>query len=193
MPPKKNLYTFFDEFVLRTTSFSFNLYRELGGKKKIRKKEFLSIWNCPECKEALFLASPNFYSIGQDYIDDETQQDCNSVEFVLIKYIARMCSRATPFGLFAGIIKGEISENTAIELSKTAAFKRKSRLDMSFILALSQQLSKQESLQRQLRFFSNSSLYKTADHYRYIEYAVKNTNIKIHLNELFPKNHTKTA
>ena len=175
MPSSINPYTFFDEFVLRIAAFPFDRYVGLATKQHIQKRDLLSIWDHATYKEALFLASPNFYSISQNYIDDETLQDCNSVGFTLIKYIARMCSRATPFGLFAGITTGTIADNTSIALDRSTAYKRSSRLDMSFIFALSQEFSKKDGLQRQLRFFPNSSVYKIADHYRYIEYVVKDT------------------
>ena len=38
MQSHKNPFAFFDDFVLRTPTFSINSYYELGSKKKIQKK-----------------------------------------------------------------------------------------------------------------------------------------------------------
>lgn len=61
-------------------------------------------------REALYLAS-------KTSLNDFDKAGCasESLNLTLIKYLKRMTTRCTPFGLFAGISVGHFSENTEIE------------------------------------------------------------------------------
>ena len=81
------------------------------------------------------------------------------------RYLARMSTRCTPFGLFASCSLGNISTCTNIVLDNN--YIRKTRLDMLYLCEL---ISKMTPCISNLRYFPNLSLYKEKRYYRYIEY-----------------------
>lgn len=63
----------------------------------------LSHWlSKPYVRQALFLASPTLWTDAEPWINAPTSTLPDTVEIALWKYLFRMSSRCTPFGLFAG-------------------------------------------------------------------------------------------
>src|SRR5438552_18348714 len=62
----------------------------------------------PAVREAIFLASPSLEESLEYWERDPSSERGKKVELSLVKYVARLSSRATPFGLFAGVSLGTI-------------------------------------------------------------------------------------
>ncbi|MFD0862874.1 lantibiotic dehydratase family protein [Sungkyunkwania multivorans] len=135
----------------------------------------------PIINEALFLASPDLHSQlllwKKGALSDPSK--VNRLRLALLKYLARISSRSTPFGLFAGCTIGTLDRETELLLTDKDAHHRVTHFDMHFLVALSQYLQKQSHIKKQLKWYPNSSLYKTGDHWRYVEYTYVNGN-RIH-------------
>jgi len=86
-----------------------------------------------------------------------------------------MATRCTPFGLFAGITTGSFVEKTNIQLSGTDLYRNHTRLDMNYLCALAQDLSKKPEIKNKIKFFPNSSIYAVGSELRYVEYKYKNS------------------
>ncbi len=123
-------------------------------------------------QEALFLASPVLYAQMKKWLEGEISDphDLNSLHLALMRYLSRMSSRCTPFGLFAGCTMGEWGKQQDIVLDDLHTYRRHTRPDMDYMGNLTQRLSKTEGIREYLRFFPNNSLYFNADKYRYIDY-----------------------
>jgi thiopeptide-type bacteriocin biosynthesis protein len=80
-----------------------------------------------------------------------------------------MAGRATPFGLCAGSSVGTVGEDTRLVLRDRASSSRHTRLDMDYLVALTDALARQPEVRRSLVFGVNSSLYRAHDRLRYIE------------------------
>lgn len=93
----------------------------------------------------------------------------------LIRYLLRMSTRCTPFGLFAGFSTGSFGDQTNIKLLEQEANISHTRLDMNYLCALAQDLTKMEEIKAGLKFFSNSSIYSIAGRVRYVEYHYANS------------------
>ncbi len=120
-----------------------------------------------EVKEALWLASPDFFSTLSTWSQAPEGEKGQKVEQSLYRYIARMTSRPTPFGLFAGCSVGKIGTATRIEIGPRAAYWRRTRLDMEYLCNLAQKISSDPLLQTQLSFRPNTSLYFAAGRYHH--------------------------
>src|SRR5581483_4821550 len=71
------------------------------------ERERLGEWvRDPLVREALFLASPSLEESLEHWERDPASERGQKVEGSLVKYFARSCSRATPFGLLAGVALG---------------------------------------------------------------------------------------
>src|SRR6516225_6881662 len=89
----------------------------------------------PEVREALFVASPSLDESLPLWMLEPENERGQKVERTLVRYFTRMCSRPTPFGLFAGCSVGTIGERTQLSLQQRAASQRHTRLDMDYLTA----------------------------------------------------------
>lgn len=103
------------------------------------------------------------------WLEDPESESGRGLEFGLVKYVARMAARCTPFGLFAGNSVGTIARETRLELLDRGAAVRHTRLDMDYLCAVVARLASDPDVRAKLTFFANSSLYEVAGAYRYAE------------------------
>ena len=146
-------------------------------------------------REALFLASPNLSEPIEAWLADsprgdekretsekrEKREKPEKVERSLVRYVARSCGRATPFGLFAGCSVGRIDRHTRLVLAEQARYQRHTRLDMEYLCALAKTLAFDKSLQGELTFRPNSTLSRAAGFLRYAESRFDGNRRSYHL------------
>lgn len=155
----------FDRFIYRIPLLPFNF---TGDSNFLQSDIF---------KESIYIASRDLY--------DGLSQDSNEkLASSLYKYLNRMKFRCTPFGIFAGLGVGKVGATSRIELDGTSRNRTRTRLDMNFLCALCQQISEIEEFNDSLRYFPNTSLYRYAGGYRYIEYKYVGPKRKHYLAEV---------
>jgi thiopeptide-type bacteriocin biosynthesis protein len=130
-----------------------------------------------DVREAIFLASRSLEKSLDKWLSDPESERGQKTERSLIRYLARMAGRPTPFGLFAGITLGAIGERTLIELEPVTSYRRRSRFDMQYLYALSECLSQLPEVRVSLRYRVNSSLYRVGNLVRYAQ-AVRNGGMR---------------
>lgn len=127
----------------------------------------------PLYREALYIASPQMY---HEFCRWEAGADGNSrserkMMHTLYKYLVRMCTRCTPYGLFAGYNMGRIRESTNIGFDEALTIKRHIRLDTYIVAAIIARLLEEEPVKEAVRYFPNNTIYATPHGYRYIEHV----------------------
>lgn len=177
-----NPYIFFNEYCLRTPLLPLEFYSQLSQEDTISEISYKELWQNKILREAIFLASPELFTEITKWITGETSEvkKIERLQSSLLKYIARMSSRCTPFGLFAGCSMGEFNKTTEIQLKNTDQHRRQTRFDMNFLVAFSQKLSKEPHIKKQLLWYPNNSLYKIGAQYRYVEYTYNARNRREH-------------
>jgi len=171
----------FNKFVLRTPLKSFNYLQKFisGSETDIEslKKELQD----SVIKESIFLASPDLYEQLNVWLNGKelAKKDLNRLIYSIIKYISRLSSRSTPFGLFAGVSLGRFSDQNQIVIADISSFRRKLRLDMNYTVALAIHLSNIPEIKKQIKFYPNNSKYIFGDQLRYVEYKYSNAR-RIH-------------
>ncbi|MEI6349287.1 MAG: lantibiotic dehydratase family protein [Bacteroidota bacterium] len=166
-----------NRYVLRSTLKPFKGITKRFEIEDVELKLFLKELTNSAVLDAIYIASPSLYKELQSWLGGgiKDRKDQNKLYYSLLKYFSRMETRCTPFGLFAGCGVGNINNKTHIVLSNIETHKRHTRLDMNFLCALSQDLSNQVEFRQNLTYFPNTSLYISADKYRYVEYHYENS------------------
>lgn len=130
--------------------------------------------------ESIYLASPVLYRNTISWIKeaDSNMPGKIKIRLSLLKYLIRMSSRCTPFGLFAGISVGRFSDHSSIKINKALMHKLFVRPDMQYQCTLVEKLSRDQSVWEGLKFYPNTSLYKIGNACRYIEYFTSEEGIR---------------
>ena len=163
----------------------FQFFQELTAKERLDDIELKRVFSISVVQEAVFLASPTLYFEIKKWVEGTLDSKKHTkVKRSFLKYIARMSSRSTPFGLFAGCTLGSFSETTQLELKNHMMHKRYTRPDMNYLVALSQDLARLEHIKKQLVYFPNSSIYPIGEQLRYIEYFYLDSRRQHHIVEI---------
>lgn len=163
----KNNYTFNRNFVARLPVLPY--------KTSYTQEEVKSLFEELEIfREAVFLASPVLYREAEKWVKGEVpnKQESDKIATSLTKYLIRMSTRCTPFGLFASCSHAEWGSANDIEVSGNLL--RHTRLDMLYLCELSRTLEKLPEIKPYLKYYPNTSIYPLGDELRYVEYQVVN-------------------
>lgn len=176
-------YTHFPKYVLRTPLLPLSFFLELTQDAELTQEKLKEACRSHHIKEALFLASPSLYTAFEKWLDGSltNASDSERMTYSILKYLSRMSSRCTPFGLFAGTAVGTFDDQTNIQLENVTQNGRHTRLDMNYLVALSQDIVKDENIRKQLRFYPNTSIYSAGTQLRYVEYHYENSRRMHHI------------
>ena len=147
-----SIYLPFNTFILRSPTFSKEILEELNFEDKL-------------FQDAVNVASPEFYKI----LKNNQNLSNPKLRSTLYKYYSRMCTRATPFGLFSGCSVGYIGNHTKLQITPPRYLHSTARLDGSILYEIINFLHSQQDVLNLIMFYPNDSLYKVKDRYRYIE------------------------
>lgn len=139
----------------------------------------------PEFEGALSVASPDLLDALRERPDDP------GVQAAVARYVTRMASRPTPYGLFAACGVGEIGDRTHIELPPLAAWNRHTRLDADYLDALIRELL--PKLRPKLTLRPNDSLHLMGGRWRYVESRLDGLDRSHHLVEVGDSGHLRRA
>jgi thiopeptide-type bacteriocin biosynthesis protein len=172
----------FEEFLALSEGLAFPQALRHGGDlassaaadHKLICARLLKLLEQPEIREALWLASPEFSESLSTWKNEPESAKGQKLERALYRYVARMTSRPTPFGLFAGCSLGRIDAETRLHLGPRSDYWRRSRLDMEYLCNLAEKISSDACQQRQLYFRTNTSLYLAAGRYHHAQSYIAN-------------------
>jgi thiopeptide-type bacteriocin biosynthesis protein len=176
--------------VLRTPLLPFETFAALGeglvsaqsggelGERLARDEAVVVARLCalverPELREALFLASPSFDRALSGWLSDPARRADDDVALTLVRYLARMAARPTPFGLFAGCSCVRTDQSTRLALGPLSQYRKHTRLDAGYLSLLADGFEHDPSLREALRFRQSSGLYDAAGKLRYAERVTK--------------------
>ena len=167
-------FTPFSTFTLRTPIFPLHIYENVCRDDRIDAKEIDYLVEHPIVQEAIYIASPPLYTEWErsktETLSHKKQQ---RLYISMLKYLSRMASRCTPFGLFAGCATGTWGESTEFNLKPVNEYIRKTRLDMEYLVPFIQQIERHPEVAPHLKWYSNTTLYPAGLHFRYVEYTIK--------------------
>ena len=135
MNENKTYYKSFEKFLIRIPLLSLNYIQSVFNGKDTSFEEIKEICRNPGINEAIFLASPSLHGQLIKWLNNELtdQKEIDHLVYSITKYLMRMGSRCTPFGLFAGYSLGKIGDQTNIELEDSNRYYGHLRLDMNYL------------------------------------------------------------
>jgi len=173
------VYKPFSSFCFRFPLLSYNHLED-----SVHYDFFTDYLNQEKWQEAIYLGSPVLYQelskLSKDF--DSEQKQNRQILYSLNRYINRMTTRCTPFGLFAGCGIGKTGEHTAILLNDK--MDRTSRLDMFYLCALYDALLKIPEIKQHITYYPNTTLYSSGEKYRYVEWKYFGTRRRYELTEV---------
>lgn len=179
-------------FVMRTPLLSFDTLVRWGSDgtdRAIVRRYLVSLVEDRVVREALFVASPDLARAIPAWIAKPDSIEAQATERALVRYVSRMSSRATPFGLFSSVGTGSISGPTQLQLGPHHELRRHTRLDTDYLFALCADLGRDPAIRREQTFFPNSSLYFAAARLRYAEARIQDRIRRYHLVAVDPSTY----
>lgn len=144
----------------------------------ILEKIALSIFDgkiTPFIREAIFVASAPLHQELTKLIESQNTNSApkksDKVLEAFFKYLVRMSSRSTPFGLFSSCSVGKIDEKTSLIVD--AALRRKTQIDTSVLFNFYNELNSRNDIRENTKYYSNNTIYQIGNKYRYIDRQIK--------------------
>ncbi len=148
-------------FMVRTPHLSFENFFSFLSEKDLYTS--LTSWCKSEelIREAIAIASPSLYEsiINQK---EKSEKEKKQIASSLLKYLLRMTTRATPFGLFSFISVGSWESETFCDLD-LKEIKKRARPDMEWLLAVIDKCCSEEKIRNELRMRTNPLLVEIGD------------------------------
>ena len=87
--------------------------------KEALRRSLREFYQQPLVQEALYVGSPDLHEQLLLWLENKIDKPDKKekIELSLVKYMIRMCTRCTPYGLFASCTTGNFLNTTNIELS----------------------------------------------------------------------------
>jgi lantibiotic biosynthesis protein len=123
----------------------------------------------PEVREALHIASPSLSGSMNLWLERPASEQGRKVERALLRYVARMSFRPTPFGLFSGYSIGSFGTASALELPPLELYRRHTMLDLGLVEEALGPLRDRPEVRAQLRYRPNPTGHRCGPHVRYTE------------------------
>ncbi len=132
-----------------------------------RRRFLADLLELPEVREAVYVASPSLYDALAAWKAAPESAGGQRAEHSLVKYVARMMVRATPFGLFSGVSSAQLGRTTSLALAPRSEYRRRTRLDNDYLFVLARELIATPQARERLAYRRNTSLYRVAGRWHY--------------------------
>jgi thiopeptide-type bacteriocin biosynthesis protein len=119
------------------------------------REDPLSLLADPHVRRALAVGSPSLLNTVERFRQSKpSRRDAEQTGAKLLRYVTRMSTRPTPYGLFAGVALGTWSRVTDLTIRSTCAV-TKTRPDMAWLMALVMSAEANSSIRKRLNTWAN--------------------------------------
>jgi thiopeptide-type bacteriocin biosynthesis protein len=109
----------------------------------------------PVIQEAVLIGSPSLFRAIPRWQQAPESSKGRQAQIKLLRYLIRMATRPTPFGLFAGVALGHVGPEMDVRVGARAQNRKRTRPDMQWLLHLVRRLEERPEVVAHLRFFTN--------------------------------------
>ncbi|KIO68335.1 hypothetical protein B4064_0974 [Caldibacillus thermoamylovorans] len=177
---KEQIFKDIDTFMIRTPVLSVNIYLKFFDQKLTEeemKEHLLEICNDPFFRQSILAASKSLYNKMLDFCNGKKIKKYDYFLKAIYKYLIRMSTRPTPFGLFAGIDFGEFTEETTSIKFGANKYKKFARPDLEWIMKIVKKLEQEQY--GQLWFKINDSIFFKGERAYLLHSTIKDTDKKV--------------
>ncbi|NEZ43385.1 lantibiotic dehydratase [Paenibacillus alvei] len=183
------LFETMDFFQARIPLLPIHFYEDLVDRnsscEQLRDKVTCLLKN-PIIREAITVANPQFMGSVDYVLNRPNHRKSNKVLRSLIHYLIRLSTRATPYGIFAGVSLGKFEDSSSLIIGNVERHRKIARPDMEWIMNIVQYLEKEPVVVAQLTVVTNPLLYIVGSRAKlpYLNYTnsenneIKNSSIK---------------
>ncbi|GKX31629.1 hypothetical protein SH1V18_41090 [Vallitalea longa] len=175
---KQNIFKCLDFFILRMPILSTDVFN--NHLKSLKEPILNGLWEIvqePLIREAIAVSSISLLDALTYLSPDSPERKREQVAKSLLRYLIRMSTRPTPFGLFSGVAYGEYGEHYRIDLKKAEHFKKRTRPDMEWLYRIIAKLENDSSIRNQLLVKTNTMAYEVGNR-TYLPYLNRLDNIR---------------
>ena len=149
-----SLFTPLGSFMVRAPLFPVEFYHDLSALSSESAATLLVTH--PRARLAIEVGSSSLMEELERPATSE--RDVRRRDHKLLRYLIRMSTRPTPYGLFAGVALGRLDEQTKLSISNPLA-RLQARLDMGWLLSCIWKLEALPAVRQHLRWTTNSAVY----------------------------------
>jgi lantibiotic biosynthesis protein len=137
---------------------------------------------------ALLMASPDLVRATTDdaHPGDNPKAVPARAQIALVRYLSRMASRPTPFGLFAACGVGTIATRTSLSVPPPGSWRRTTTLDGGYLEALLVALCDSPELRDRLTLRPNATITRVAGRLRFTRWRPAGDGRRHHVAEVRP-------
>jgi thiopeptide-type bacteriocin biosynthesis protein len=117
----------------------------------------------PLVESALLVASESLHRRVADPADPSTPRERQRLRSGLLRYLTRMTTRPTPFGLFAGVAPATIGSRCEVVLGAVQPSATQTRVDMAVLLGVVRRLESRPEERGRMRLFPNALLHRVGE------------------------------
>lgn len=153
------IYKPLDFFMIRTPIFPIEFYNDaFSNALEVNDNidNLIHIAEDPIVRETIAVASLDLLLSLNKLKTPISKKEKEKILSSLLKYLIRMSTRTTPFGLFSGVTAGEFTNETNIKLKDISNYKKRARPDTEWLFKVISVLEKKECILKDLIVTWNS-------------------------------------
>ncbi|MDQ0049003.1 thiopeptide-type bacteriocin biosynthesis protein [Paenibacillus polymyxa] len=157
----RNLFRALDFFLVRIPLLPVEMYNELfyePSYENLRNK-LLHMVKEPIVCEALLIASPSLMHSVNQILDNSNSKKADKIIKAIAHYMIRLSTRATPYGVFAGVAMGSFESESRLVIGDLSFHRKIARPDMQWLMDLVKGLERIRHVVEQVEVRTNSILY----------------------------------
>lgn len=174
----------FQKAIMRLPVLPVSLLQDI--EKKISNNEPLDKYILDILLESIYIAAPGFYTLLIREQNEEGIFYDEKIKISLLRYLNRLCQRATPYGTMAYITALNLAQHSSAINPSEGSLEKHSRLDAQVANLLIEHLKKIPRTLMLSRLYTNNSVYTLNGKIRYIEHRVEKNIRKFKLSSMDP-------
>jgi len=140
--------------MLRTPLFPVDTYKKIFCEGQ-EENLYNLVMEDASVREAILASSMSLYNEIKNNNIEKNDRKRGQIISSLVKYMTRMTTRTTPFGLFSGVTRGSFGDSTEIKLKNKKENIKRARVDMEWLYAVLRLIETNEEILDEIGVIKN--------------------------------------